>query len=376
MNKRLLRNICRKILFLFFLFLALGVLFYGFENAFASLQKRMDVLLKEVVQKDMDKRSNALVGNITYGTRFTNTPPPDSMTIISEKGVRTLPKQSELSKKSRMDGVFLYILAQENSVSMDSLNLALIERLTKEKVKGVFYLSVTKPDNDMLRTVIPYVGLLTFCSDETKYVSPEGNTIYLHSYYDSLYVIGCIPLIYWLLSGAFLVVGSWLYYFRKITFKTAGGISDNCDILFSDPKTEMDNLPGEKGIGEHGDLQYPENGKGKQVTVESPVLIYRDKIIICDRKCYLITQCQPLVTLAKGFEINAMTALLKAEDNVLSRGDFMEQVKKKSTNENTLLVNLSRLNTHIATLGIRIEKDEKEVRLITIEKVGKENPTS
>lgn len=315
----------RLLCFLAFLFIALGLMggirciCSGYKASVATLHLKADSFLTQAIERDVEKRSEMLKGEMMFGT-YSSPVKSDSLTLFTEQGQQKYKKEESLPKAEVLRKGLYTILPRENPICIDSLNLLFYKEVQKSDLKIVFALSLVDVlTGDTIHSDLSFIDMLTAHSDSLKIKTPENHTVILHAAYDLLPIITGIDSHYWFKFGGFfffVLVGIGILVWEKFR-------SDSRETIeMTMPIKEQDAVH-EEVPEEVFNMLEAETVPAEPVQSEKDILRNSSgELTLCISTRKLSTAMNT-IRLSKGHEIRAIQALLKAEQLSLSKEIFI-----------------------------------------------------
>ena len=344
MTQKQIQCFYRFVILFVIIILEAKVIHMGYTDSLSSLQTQMKEILKETITVDIKNRSNILTGEMTFGFSKKTALSSDSTTLLCKEKSIKYAKDTTLSLIERKNLAILRILSLENPINIDSLNSIFSQKAKLIGIKGIFNFTIIKEQGDTLQNTNNYTDLIFVHTDEIKMISEEKNHIILSALYDPFYISSQIKITYWIIAIILLLL--------------LGSIS-----IKIEPK-----LLKNKPINPDIIIQQGTDTEGESI------LSYKDTHTFDLSKRKFYRNNSPLlsaITLSKGCHTRAIEALLKEESYALPKEIFLQTVWGKPAEkitEQTLSTMLSRLNTSIEKLDIRLIKEGEIIKFEELNK--------
>ncbi|MBE6300397.1 MAG: hypothetical protein E7085_00885 [Parabacteroides distasonis] len=318
--------------------LVLIVFHIGYTDSLSALHTQVEEMLRETITIDIKKRSKVLTGDMTFGHSPKTATSSDTTIIISKDKEIKYTKDTTLSLQERRNLAILRILSLENPVNIDSLNYIFSQKATSIGLKGIFNFTIVKEQGDTLKNSNNYTNLTFAHQRHINIISAEQNQIILFSLYDPFYIFCQIKSFYWIIIGMTILLG----------------------ILIIQLKS---NIPKKN-------ISTPITPTVIKTPKEDYYLYYKEThtFNLIKRKCYKNdSKILTAITISKGCHTRALAALLKEKSYSLPKEQFIQITwDTKQTNkisEQTLSTMLSRFNSSIEPIGLRLIKDYDTIKI-------------
>lgn len=362
----------RLLCFLAFIFVVLGLMggkkcmYSGYKISVSKLHLKAESILTQIIEMDVEKRSEALKGEAVFGT-YTSAVKSDSLTLFTEQGQQKYKKEELLSKVEGMKKALYTILPRENPICIDSLNGLFYQEVQKADLKIVFALSIVDVlTGDTIHSDQPFIDMLTVHSDSLKIKTPENHTVILHAGYDLFSVIAGIDYYYWFKLGVFsfiVLIGVGILVWKK--FRSGNKEAIEMAVPIRGQEAVQEEAP-------EAMLNTLETEAVPEESAQSEPDILRDsngKLTLCLSTRKLSTT-KGTIRLSKKFQLWAIQALLKAEQLSLPKDTFMCNAwncqHSSEITENAFTTGISRLNATLRVLHLRVMVTEDTVSLSLI----------